>query len=309
MPENLTEDQLKLMNYVGRHIVSLRGVYRNAGEADNAYYNKPFNFSGFVFNLREDWFLFTAGHVLKSIGDLRSNNTIVDGFRLDDAHSPNAPFKDLDTLTPFNFDKAPKHFVDQPELGDFAAIWLRQNYRELLSKNGIKPFSPEETSATPYDARFICHWLIGFPEELMSVDGEGDSALHKSQLVIIKVDPVAFEDLPGSIKSEVDDRGFHRDNLFARLPDANELTNGENPGLQSIVGMSGGPIIGWRKNDDGIVGYNLIAVQSRWWEKSRILMACTASRYISALDRTIQMATAQMAIAQTTASTLKTEDA
>ncbi len=291
-----TDFELEIMNLLGRHIVSLRGIYRAPNGTANSGNNIPFNFSGFVFNVREDWFLLTAGHVLSKISDARAKDYFVGDFCLDDAYAPSSLFKESDASIPFDFDGAAKNFVDQSEFGDYGAVYLRSYYRDLLKANNIEPFSPAETVAATGGVKFeACH-LIGLPDELMDTDSEGDIVRQKSQLVAINVNPLGFDELPPAIKSSVQSQGFHKENFFAQVPDANELTSGDEPGLQSIVGMSGGPIIGWRRNSVGRRYYGLVAIQSRWWKESRILMACPVARYISALDYTIQEANARLAM-------------
>ena len=296
MSKALTSDQHKIhiQDSIGQHFVSLRGVYRNPNDAADPQTKTPFNFSGFVYKLRDDWFFLTAGHVLEQIAAARKAGMIVENFLLDDAYSPNAPFKSSDTLIPFNFDDAPKHFINQPEIGDFGLIWISPYYRDLLSKNKITPFVPEETSDAPYDPGFINRWVIGLPEELMRVENTAGVTHHKSQLVIVGLSPLRFEDLPEAIKSDVKDKGLREDNFFAQVPDASELSEGEEAGLQDILGLSGGPIIGWRRNNQGIVSYSILAIQSSWWPSSRVLMAGPITRYISAIDRTIQSAIVKM---------------
>jgi hypothetical protein len=43
--------------------------------------------------------------------------------------------------------------------------------------------------------------------------------------------------------------------------------------VQSIKGMSGGPILGLKMNDDGSARYWFIAVQSGWYPSDRVVCA------------------------------------
>jgi hypothetical protein len=280
------------MNSIGRHFVSLRGVSRGPSQQDRSFEHtgKPFNFSGFVIELRGGWFLITAGHVLEHIGEARRAGMAVENFCLDDAYRPDAKFKQSAALIPFDFDNAKKHFVDQPDVGDYAAIYLSPYYRSLLTQNKILPFSPKEMAVLDSDMHFEACWLIGLPDELMQVVGKGEEAQHRSQLVIIQAEPIQFDDLPVQIRKNIESQGYRKDNFFARIPEADELKRGDESGLQNIVGVSGGPLVGWRRRSDGVMGYSVFAVQSRWWETDRIIMACPLTRYIDALDYTIQMA-------------------
>jgi hypothetical protein len=42
----------------------------------------------------------------------------------------------------------------------------------------------------------------------------------------------------------------------------------------NIKGMSGGPILGLRGTPDGGLRYWVVALQSRWFEQSRIILGC-----------------------------------
>jgi hypothetical protein len=41
---------------------------------------------------------------------------------------------------------------------------------------------------------------------------------------------------------------------------------------ESIAGMSGGPILGFKKTDDGQLKYYPVAIQSRWLERRKIII-------------------------------------
>jgi hypothetical protein len=45
--------------------------------------------------------------------------------------------------------------------------------------------------------------------------------------------------------------------------------------IQSIEGMSGGPIFGFRKNAQGQFLFHVVALQSRWDENQRIIFGCS----------------------------------
>jgi len=58
--------------------------------------------------------------------------------------------------------------------------------------------------------------------------------------------------------------------------------------LQSIKGMSGGPIFAFQKDGNGLQRYWLIALQSRWLNQSHYIAACQ----VAALGEAIQLARA-----------------
>ncbi|MCX7426983.1 MAG: hypothetical protein NTW96_15325 [Planctomycetia bacterium] len=58
--------------------------------------------------------------------------------------------------------------------------------------------------------------------------------------------------------------------------------------LDSIVGMSGGPIFGFRKNCDGQFAYWPVAIQSRWLPHSRIVVGTFVPPIAAEIERQIE---------------------
>ncbi|MGH7193449.1 MAG: hypothetical protein ACREJM_07930, partial [Candidatus Saccharimonadales bacterium] len=44
--------------------------------------------------------------------------------------------------------------------------------------------------------------------------------------------------------------------------------------IETIEGMSGGPIYGFRFDDRGNLRYHIVALQSSWLPKQRVIFAC-----------------------------------
>ena len=63
--------------------------------------------------------------------------------------------------------------------------------------------------------------------------------------------------------------------------------------LCSIVGMSGGPILGFRKNADGQLAYWPVAIQSRWFRDSRIVIGTCVAPVAAEIERHIEEFLAQ----------------
>ena len=49
--------------------------------------------------------------------------------------------------------------------------------------------------------------------------------------------------------------------------------------------MSGGPIYGFRRNDKGRLTYHVVALQSRWWDKRRIVFGCSVPLFAEEVYR------------------------
>jgi hypothetical protein len=55
--------------------------------------------------------------------------------------------------------------------------------------------------------------------------------------------------------------------------------------IRDIVGMSGGPIYGFRRNEEGKLLYHVVALQSRWWNTSRTIFGCSLPYFAEEVHR------------------------
>jgi len=53
--------------------------------------------------------------------------------------------------------------------------------------------------------------------------------------------------------------------------------------ISDIKGMSGGPIFGFHKHDDGKLTNHVVALQSRWWDQSQIVFGCSTPYFAEAM--------------------------
>ena len=58
--------------------------------------------------------------------------------------------------------------------------------------------------------------------------------------------------------------------------------------LKSIIGMGGGPILGFRMNTNGQLQYWPVAVQSRWFRKRRIVVGSLLAPVAAEIERGIE---------------------
>ncbi len=65
-------------SYLARHFVSVTWIDRTTGERESA--NKgigaPFEMSGFVVSVSDQWYLATAGHILEDLNLLRRRDLV-----------------------------------------------------------------------------------------------------------------------------------------------------------------------------------------------------------------------------------------
>ena len=76
---------------------------------------------------------------------------------------------------------------------------------------------------------------------------------------------------------------------------------GAAAGLPSIVGMSGGPIFGLNRREDGRWQYWVVAAQSRWRPASRIIFACPVRTFAGLVEAEMQRIEQEHAVAAPTA--------
>ena len=69
-----------------------------------------------------------------------------------------------------------------------------------------------------------------------------------------------------------------------------EGTTNSNVDLESVVGMSGGPIIGIRHNSNGQLAYWPVAMQSRWLPDQRIVIGSLIAPMAADVENWIQRA-------------------
>jgi len=243
--------QSQVCEFFGRHFVSYAGSYYLLDSNGNPT-GKPvgFNYSGFVVSICGRWNLMTAGHILEDLANnLRDNRIIFDREYLVDCYGPNPR---TNHPTPFDFEAAPKTFIYRDGL-DFGLIGLSDYYVRLLEANGVLPFPAIDWLRQPSDYDF--YFLYGLPKELNPVD------LERKNLVLNPV--MMFVDKLPTRPECAKATDYPR--FFGCLRDKDEI--------QSIDGMSGGPIFGMSRDDEGRDRYWAVGVQSGWWPGQRIIAA------------------------------------
>ncbi len=203
--------------------------------------------SGFVLEIAGEWFLITAGHVHEIFEQHERGNIellgvrCLDGFGSKPKTSEGFPF-DLDALlSAFYYDK---------ELGlDVAFVHLRPGYRNLLEANGIRVFT-EENWQSSEEQSFDAYMLLGLLQESVIEDGS-NWRVGSLVSVIEKCDTPA----PCLVKD------FQR--FYGKIPPSNQF--------KSFVGMSGGPLLGFRKCDDGRLRYWIAGLQNGWHKETRTI--------------------------------------
>ncbi len=267
--------------YLGRHLVCLNGTYVELDAQGKAKSKeKLFSFSGFIMSFRGRWCLVTAGHVLDEELDENIRNKriqlrccgIADYFGLD-AKVP------LPTI--IDYENTPKLYIDDQELGlDFGVMPLRDLYQANLAANGILPIA-EENWVRQEDVEFEAFGILGFPDELKPEPGtrmgdHGQEIVGHVHAILIPIQRLPDETM------EAEGRQFPWFVGKVLLPPDR---------LQSVVGMSGGPIFGFRRVPGEGLSYWVVAMQSWWNKETRVIYGCPVPIFARLVEEVLDSGT------------------
>jgi hypothetical protein len=247
-----------VVRFFSRHLVSLSGWYHatrpNEEEADQLQF---FSYSGFIISFNGLWCLATAGHILEDLEQHLIEGTIrVVRYALLDDFGPDVISHDP---IPFDYGRAPKYYINNEEAGlDFALIGLGSYYQGLLQANGIVAVS-HENWRKQNEVDFGKHMVIGLPQKAIEASSwKSQGKVHFEAFVRpMTIDIEKLNELPEGIRE-------------TRYPRFIGKINGDLP-IDSIIGMSGGPILGFSKEADK---YWIVAIQSSWLSTSKIVFGC-----------------------------------
>jgi hypothetical protein len=214
----------------------------------------------------EDRFcLVTAGHVLIDIEDrCKKNGHVAQQHSLFDTWSPRSTVK---KRIPFDFTTAVTPVLEyNPQFGiDIAVIELPDLYRKMLIKT-IEPFTPERW-IHQHKVSFDFYAILGIPFEAVAEEVNGNTVMQYPNPQVVFV-----ESVPPVI---ADEGATPLPQFFGKIVLGDPISD--------IGGMSGGPILGFRKNDQGQLHYWPVAVQSRWRPGSRTITGTSLPHFAIAL--------------------------
>ena len=222
---------------VGLQLVFRRRVLTGDVKTDHegGYY------SGFMLEINGEWIFVTAGHCLAEYAKYLDSDTFeqvairfVDFLHPDD-HSDNG--------VPVEIDDGWHLHQDGLDI-DYGFFRFSFLVRQCLEQRGVKAFSLANARlGSKYNFEFESALLIGLPAVTSLLDK--DIGAFRAGPMLYRVDELSIDEHVVTGKIHTDD---------------------------SIVGVSGGPIIGVRKVETPRSGYALIpvAVQSKWNGKDRI---------------------------------------
>jgi hypothetical protein len=218
--------------------------------------------SGFLLVYQGYWCWITAGHVIKEIlkfqkeaERLRVHASWNDGFNCKGAES--IPLSDFSKLASWHIEE------DGLDLG---IVLIKPYEARLIQANPeIEPLS-ERVWMGRQRARPESYYIVGSPDEWQSneIIDEGKRKHVSADFPTIVI-PLEKIDPPANNEDAFwrDPFGFH-----GRI--TSTISN-KGKYLKNIVGISGGPIFGLMRRNDGQLRYWLYAIQSRWIQNQGIV--------------------------------------
>lgn len=208
----------------------------------------------------------TAAHVLHEIRKVMDAGVVLTDWHINDVFTKTSS----ETLYPYNVMDQQHFLLRDDTLGlDYCLIHIDWLTTTNLQRSGVKGI----TRARIGDATAADKWVLsGFPSVFTQATGEGIAQVH----CVFGVTPIERPDSWEADRSQM--------SLFGKLDQvADPILNSVD-----IGGMSGGPIFGLFKKDDGSLTIKLVAVQSAWSEASRIITACPVEPFLNAVERLLQ---------------------
>lgn len=199
----------------------------------------------------EQRFFLTAGHCVAEFEGHLSKGLIT-GYTCNVIDTLGTKAKGTVPI-PFDYDGAVKHYFDDGKL-DYALIEVRERFQKLLEANGIVPIT-EEHWEKQKGIDYMGHALLGIPAEKTEVKSISDGK------IATKLEPTLIFLRPAQ---EPSDLTQSEERFTSLLPG--------DPNLSSIVGMSGGPVLGFA--DRNGLRYWIMAIQSSWNPQARQIYAC-----------------------------------
>ena len=282
LPDDWWKDDLRcglFADYFSRHIVCTYVEYMRSGELCYEMY------TGFLLEYRGLWMWMTAGHVVEALEGLYDADDVdVRAAGWFDGHPSSLLAKipsDLKNLTKARVD------ADGVDLG---VVCPRDLELLALTSNPNTQAFTEHVWRGKSSARPEGYYLVGVPQELHNPTGspldlKKDAGVRNVQIACLPV-----ERLEPEPEREPRDFWRHASAFYGRILPPTQTST---PDLESIRGMSGGPIFSIERTPEGRLLYRLFAIQSRWLPESRVLRATPIEALVEALEDAYRTATEQ----------------
>lgn len=247
------------VSFMARHFVAFSCLYESLNVDGSVFRSGTTIFSGFIIEFLDKWYWVTAGHCLQEELDehiQRSQIRVVGGSFIDYLGHDAQHFQTY----PYTYSPGDGQYIYRPDLGlDFAIIPLDDLMRAAFLKNGIVPIQRENWIHQP-NLSFEFYRMLGIPRGRVVSSPAPDG----SESVLVGLALLAID---AASEQEIQSIPDHRPNMFIGKI-ASEVK------IDTIKGMSGGPIYGFRHDSRGRLLYHAVAVQSSWYPDSRLICGC-----------------------------------
>jgi hypothetical protein len=228
--------------------------------------------SAFVMETKGIWWLVTAGHVLDEINKEQADGYDLGTFRLWDGWAAGAAHKNW---VSFRYFETTKARINKDGL-DYGIIHLNEYYVSHLKANNVRPIG-QESFKKNWPDEFHAYAMIGTPQKTVSLEHVKGTTTRLTQSTTIihlekELNPPSELILPN-------------ERFYARISEPENSAQWLAIG-GDIAGMSGGPILGVRRDDDGLK-YWVIGVQSAWFASARVIAACYFQEFARLVEEAV----------------------
>ncbi|ARQ56649.1 hypothetical protein EFR00_19105 [Rhizobium sophoriradicis] len=253
--------------FLARHFVAISVNSRLKGDTGP---DRFFAASGLLIRIGDISGILTAGHVVEYL-DEAVNHSDIDGLgcQLLDTFGET---KLSDYGVPYDLKDSPRlHFHNDEQGLDFGVLFLHEHQARLIEKHNIVPLTYEASRNEPADLDVF--FLLGLPAELTSerVSPSGSATVGMTMLRLKKFESEEQTTLFPRFVAKIDS---HTD-------------------LESLQGMSGGPIFGF--NTERPNKYWIVAIQSSWKKSERKIFGCPVQHIYDILNHLHDQATEELA--------------
>ena len=257
-----------------RHLIGI-GWYEGHVNSDGEFTAKPtfFGASGFLLQLHDEFpgsiALITAGHViLDAKKRAEKNGTAIRSAGIFDIWGEHST---VDMRIPFDIFNAPA-IAEHDDGIDYAAIVLPTHVTQMLAQT-TTPFT-KKNWVHQSDVEFDFYAIVGLPSE------DAEQKFENSELrkfITTYQNPAILFVSPCELPSNAAPKSHPQ--FIAKINNKADIG--------SIVGMSGGPILGFRKDESGL-HYWPVAIQSSWFENKRIVVGTPLPAIAATIEQEIE---------------------
>ena len=246
------------VGFMAKHFSALVLDYESLNRDGSVFHRGAFALSGFVIEIQGDWFWVTAGHCLNSELDERIEKRQLRllGAQLMDCFGTGAVH-----LAPIPMEYTPGMAFNLEPVGfDFALLPLNANQRRLLEANNVVPIT-RKNWLHQHELSFEQYKMLGVPETEVYTSDDGNVELRTAIVHVQRTDEMdePVDAFVGRLHPEVK--------------------------IETIKGMSGGPIYGFRRDESGNWYYHVVALQSKWNSARRTITGCSLPPFAEAVTR------------------------